>query len=188
MKPSKLHIALVVVLLCISSALYAQDIPKFSEVDNGFYRGGQPTKEDFEYLKGLGIKTVIYLRDFEDVIEWESKFCREYKMNFINMPVFANRGISKEDANEFLQIVLNPKNKPVFVHCKHGSNRTGAMVAAYRIIYQRWSPKKAYREALSFGLNQLHFKFKKFILKDAIGWRGLEGDAERPLIERVDAD
>src|SRR5262245_18869873 len=37
-------------------------IPRFQMITTGLYRGGQPEREGFEYLKKTGIKTVINFR------------------------------------------------------------------------------------------------------------------------------
>ena len=46
----------------------------------------------------------------------------------------------------FLRTVIKPENAPVFVHCRNGSDRTGTMVAAYRVVVQGWSKEAAIRE------------------------------------------
>jgi protein-tyrosine phosphatase len=51
-----------------------------------------------------------------------------------------------------LSAALDPANQPVFVHCEKGEDRTGALVAIYRIVKQGWTPERAYAEACSLGL------------------------------------
>jgi tyrosine-protein phosphatase SIW14 len=53
---------------------------------------------------------------------------------------------SAEQAELFLKIVNDPANQPVFIHCKGGRHRTGAMTAIYRITNDGWSADKAYQE------------------------------------------
>ena len=58
-----------------------------------------------------------------------------------------------EDENvvKFLQVLRDPKNRPVFVHCQHGADRTGLMVAIYRIAVQGWSRQDAIQEMTQGG-------------------------------------
>ncbi len=41
----------------------------------------------------------------------------------------------------------------VFVHCYYGRDRTGVMVAAYRMAQQHWTPDQAVAEMDSFGFH-----------------------------------
>ncbi len=159
----------IIALFFISSAgfSFAQDIPNFGKVDEGLYRGGQPDEADFEYLKDLQIKTVVCLRTEKYIIDWEKGLCLRYGMNFVSIPMSSRIGVTKDNVREFLEVVSNPKDRPIFLHCRHGSHRTGVLVALYRILYYDWTPEEAYKEALSFGLGHSYPKLKKFILKDA---------------------
>ncbi|HEY9869687.1 MAG TPA: protein-tyrosine phosphatase family protein, partial [Candidatus Obscuribacterales bacterium] len=63
--------------------------------------------------------------------------------------------IPKSVINKFLSIVKNPRMQPVYVHCQQGADRTGCMVAIYRIDRQGWGPTQAYREMLSFNFHPI---------------------------------
>jgi protein tyrosine/serine phosphatase len=54
---------------------------------------------------------------------------------------------------QFFEIVNNPANQPVFVHCAGGRHRTGTMTALYRITFNRWNAAQAYNE-----MKQYHFE------------------------------
>ena len=51
----------------------------------------------------------------------------------------------------FLRVVADPARVPVFVHCSHGADRTGAMTAAYRVVVQGWDKEEAIREMIQGG-------------------------------------
>ena len=53
------------------------------------------------------------------------------------IPVFVDEGFPH---------MADPAKRPVFVHCKHGADRTGTMVAFYRILFEGWSKDEAIRE------------------------------------------
>ena len=52
----------------------------------------------------------------------------------------------EEDTLRFLQLATNPKRHPVLVHCQHGADRTGTVMAVYRIVVQDWQSPEAIRE------------------------------------------
>jgi protein tyrosine/serine phosphatase len=62
-----------------------------------------------------------------------------------------------------LAIINDPENQPVFVHCNHGSNRTGTIVACYRISQERWTGKRAIEEAKRYGMSWIQFSMKDYI-------------------------
>jgi protein tyrosine/serine phosphatase len=53
--------------------------------------------------------------------------------------------------------------KPVFIHCIHGCDRTGTMIACYRIAHDQWSNKAALAEAKRYGLSSLERGMMKYI-------------------------
>ena len=56
-----------------------------------------------------------------------------------------------EDVVTFLRIITQPGNQPIFIHCQHGSDRTGMMCAIYRIAQQHWTNAEALREMTTGG-------------------------------------
>ncbi len=147
-------------------------IGRFYKVDDVLYRGAQPIREDdFQFLKEIGIKTVISLRNKKKIIKWENNLCAKYKLNFVNIPLNAKEGIPERKALQFLSIISNTKYRPIFLHCQHGRDRTGCMVALYRVVYYGWTPLQAYKEALKFGFHRFYKKYKKFILEETIRYR-----------------
>jgi len=125
------------------------DIPEFSQVTEDLYRGGVPKEAGYARLKALGVRTII---DFRGVPE-QGRPLPEAAQGFrrVSIPLSVYAWPEDEKALKFLQTVLDPEAHPVFVHCSSGRDRTGAMVAVYRVIVQEWGPKEAYREALAHG-------------------------------------
>jgi len=120
--------------------------PNLHKVDENLYRGAQPTAEGFVHLKELGIETVINLRSFRsnrDKIGDTGLTCE-------HIPVKAWHPEDKEVVR-FLQIVIDPKRTPIFVHCHYGSNRTGIMVVIYRVVVCGWTKEEAIKEMTKGG-------------------------------------
>ena len=59
--------------------------------------------------------------------------------------------LTDEDAIRFLRMVTDPARQPVLVHCRHGADRTGAMVAVYRIVIEGWTKDDALQEMTRGG-------------------------------------
>jgi tyrosine-protein phosphatase SIW14 len=138
------------------------------------YRNFHPVRADVLYRSGqmslsalqkvvhdYGIKTVITLRDATSppAIE-EENFCLLADMNYHRFPVaFWHEvdGVVSADDNvrRFLEIMDDPKNHPVLVHCFAGSHRTGAFVAIYRMEYEHWTNADALDEMKEQGYEHL---------------------------------
>jgi protein tyrosine/serine phosphatase len=126
------------------------DIPRFQMIADGLYRGGQPDRDGFEYLKKSGFKTVINLRTGND----EEAIVRELGMNYVHIPISIKfwSKIPDRAIEAYFKILNDPANYPIFFHCRRGADRTGAMAGFYRISVQGWEAKKAYSEARNIGM------------------------------------
>ena len=123
------------------------------------YRGAQPTVEGFRELKRMGIKTVVNLRSFNS--DRRAIAAAGGGLRYFHIHSKAWHA-EEEDLVAFLEIVGDPVNLPVFVHCQHGADRTGLMSAVYRVVAEGWSAGDALREMTEGGYN-----FHSV-------WRGLE--------------
>jgi len=128
-------------------------IRNFQSVSRGIYRGAQPNSQGLEDLKDLGIKTIVSLRIPPQVIEWEAAMADQLDMNFVSLPLSTYERPSASEVREFLKIVTDPTRQPVFVHCRQGQMRTGAMIASYRVLHQGWTVEQAYAEAKQLGFH-----------------------------------
>jgi protein tyrosine/serine phosphatase len=116
------------------------------KVSDDLYRGAQPSAEGMKELKKMGIKTIINLRSFHS----DRDEIGETGLAYEHIYMKAWHAEDKEVVR-FLQIVSNPNRTPVFVHCMHGSDRTGTMCALYRIAIQGWSKEDALEEMTKGG-------------------------------------
>jgi uncharacterized protein (TIGR01244 family) len=137
----------------------ASPVNRLHRVDDRLYRGAQPTDEGFRHLRDLGVKTVINLRLAEDAEEiGEQRIVESFGMRYVNIPVRDGnfftwfRRIPDESVHAFLQAVDGAEPGPVFVHCRRGTDRTGAMVAFYRIARSGWEQARAVKEAEDVGM------------------------------------
>ena len=119
-------------------------INNFGRINDNYYRGAQPESGDYADLAALGVKTVIDLtRDGRDE---ESGLVRRAGMKFYRIPMTTSERPSDTAVAKFLQLVNDPANQPVYVHCQGGRHRTGVMTAVYRMTQDGWTADKAYQE------------------------------------------
>ena len=165
-----LGILLVVGSGCFTatSADHSQLLPNFSQVEVGIYRGGQPTDEGLRWLAKQGVKTVISLRYYHEGQPHERLLAEQLGLHWVNLPTRFWWRPNDHQVRQFLALALDPANRPVFVHCHRGQNRTGIMVAIYRIVHDGWSPQQAYTEARHFGMSWWNVMGRHLILDEAI--------------------
>jgi protein tyrosine/serine phosphatase len=130
-------------------------------IEGKIYRGQQPTTSQFAELAALGIRFDIDLRNANSR-EWETEACEALGIEHVNIPIGAGLfGIDLVDtaptADELSKVrpYLQSPRGPVFVHCEHGHDRTGAIIACLvRIEMQGWTNEAALAEALSYGMTE----------------------------------
>jgi tyrosine-protein phosphatase SIW14 len=136
-------------------------IPNFGKLNPRLHRGGQPTAEGFRKLKEMGIELVVNFREDSKDISRERQQVEGLGMRFVSIPWNAWDEPDDRHVAEFLTLLrANPERK-VFVHCKHGKERTGLMVAAYRMTFEHWTPEQALAEMESFGIRGFWFRHLK---------------------------
>ena len=144
------------------SALSAGPITvrNFHTVDDRVLRGGQPTEKEFEELSKLSVKTVIDLRAGVD--RSEKTIVEKLGIRYIHEPMSAIAEPSSQQISKILQL-LETEPGPVYVHCLRGKDRTGTVIACYRIAHDKWGNQKALDEARSFGMSRLEWRMQQFI-------------------------
>ena len=119
-------------------------IKNFGKVNDNFYRGAQPNRRDYADLAALGVKTVIDLQ--QDGEASEQQQVEAAGMQFYRIGLSDSSWPASEKTEQFLKLVNDPANQPVFIHCHGGRHRAGTMTAIYRITHDKWSAEQAYAE------------------------------------------
>jgi tyrosine-protein phosphatase SIW14 len=112
----------------------------FFKVSDELYRSEQVEAEEIPELQKLGIRTILNLRHYHK----DSKHLEAAGFRLIHYPLKAG-SVSAAELKEILR-QLREAPKPVLVHCWHGSDRTGFVVAGYRLDFQKWPKAKAIEE------------------------------------------
>lgn len=161
-------IAVLLMFLAGASGVAALDsmkeaLPNFHQVNENLYRGAQPEKGWIEKLKGLKIKTVINLRGEDEKTSAEEAEARAAGLNYFSVPLPGLSRPKDEQVEKVLALINDPQNWPVFVHCHHGEDRTGTIIAVYRISHDGWTYEQAQKEAKKYGMSRFQFKMKDYI-------------------------
>ena len=139
-------------------------LPYFGNVSTQLYRGAQPQDTGFAELKKLGIGIVVNLRHEPDEIARERGLVEQQGMQYVSIPWRGKQDPKTEDVAQFLELLRASPDKKVFVHCERGAERTGVMVACYRISSERWTADQALNEMEAFRFRGLLFgHLKKFV-------------------------
>lgn len=149
-----LLIGLIAFATLLLSSTTSEKYPgNFYPVSDDLYRSEQPGFNEVETLENFGIKTFLNLRNRRTdkfKIKGSSIVEERVKMR-----------ASKISYNDMLKALKAYANapKPVLVHCRRGSDRTGCFVACYNLLYRDYSKEQALKELLD---EQYGYKKKLF--------------------------
>jgi tyrosine-protein phosphatase SIW14 len=159
--------AFLAVLLLVGTTAQAGNLPgidNFGKINEKFYRGAQPQGGDYGELAAFGIRTVINLTS-HDAEENEKSMVEKAGMKYIQIPMTTHEYPAETKVKKFLDIVNDPANQPIYVHCVGGKHRTGVLTAVYRMTQEGWTADRAYQEMkdYKFGSSFFHPEFKSFV-------------------------
>jgi protein tyrosine/serine phosphatase len=123
-------------------------IKNFGKVNDHLFRGGQPEGDQYKQLAAKGVKTVVDLRN--DAVGKARSWAEDAGMKYINLRMDARIPPTSEESKQFLDIVNDQANWPIYVHCAGGRHRTGVLVAVYRMEIDGWDAEKAFGEMKDF--------------------------------------
>jgi|SRR5579872_418884 len=158
--------ASLLVLSIVVSPVFAGDVPgisRFSSVNDHIYRGGQPGPKALEQLARLGVRTIIDLREGDHTAD-EEKFVVAAGMRYVHVPMAGLSAPTDDQIAKVLALLGDSATGPVFVHCKRGADRTGTVVACYRIRHDHWDNQKALAEARKNGMSFFERGMQNYIL------------------------
>jgi protein tyrosine/serine phosphatase len=144
-------------------------VANFGRLNARLYRGAQPSDEGFAALKRLGVDTIVSFTLSTDANAAEALRVRALGMDYVSLPWSVLREPSPEQVTAFLALFRDHPDRTVFLHCWQGADRTGVMVALYRIARDHWSPALAIDEMQAFHYHFiLHPHLQRFVESFAV--------------------
>jgi protein tyrosine/serine phosphatase len=160
-------VAAVAAILVLTSCAHVntsskQEKSRIVRVSEGIYRG--PRLDDLNELQSLKIHTILNLEDNSEAVQRESETARQLGMVMINIPMSEITRPKPADLLRAVQIVEDQNTYPIYVHCLHGRDRTGFVIASYKIVHNGWALEEAYQEAVDNGHNRWFYDL-------ILGWK-----------------
>jgi protein tyrosine phosphatase (PTP) superfamily phosphohydrolase (DUF442 family) len=139
----------------------ARGVAYAAEVAPGLYRGGQPNAEGIAWLKSIGVKTVLNLRHYHG--DTERRRVESAGLRYERIAITSRDAPTPEEVAQFLAMARDPARRPLYVHCQHGVDRTGAMMAVFRMEDEGWSNLEAYAEMEYFDAHRMWQDLRSFV-------------------------
>ena len=164
----RLSASLVVLALLVSTSIAQSEVrykelPNFRKVQDHLYRGGQPLAGGLKKLSEIGVKTVINLRGEDNLTHAEEAEAKRLGLRYYGVPMPGLSRPTDAQVKRVMALINDPENWPVFIHCKHGSDRTGTIIACYRISKEGWTDERAIAEARQYGMSWMEFGMRNYI-------------------------
>jgi protein tyrosine/serine phosphatase len=140
----------------------ADGIWNFGKIDDHLYRGAQPDAGGIAKLKQLGVAMIINLRMTNDLWSPEPVEAINNSILYTNIPFGGMGRPTEQEIAQVLTIISNAPG-PVFVHCEHGCDRTGTVVACYRIKHDGWDAEAALKEASHYGMSPFERGMRAYV-------------------------
>ncbi len=140
----------------------AHGILNFGKINDHLYRGAEPHAVGVENLKQLGVATIIDLRMPGEISPEERATARANGITYTNVPL---KGLGRPADDQITRVlsIIETSSAPVFVHCEHGCDRTGTVIACYRLSHDHWTLDAAITEANLYGMSGLEHGMRSFI-------------------------
>ena len=133
---------------------------KCEQLSPQIFRGSAPAKENLRELKDMGIKTIISVRT--NSTPKRARLCKQLGLKFFHIKTGVFHIPKEKEIDQFLSIVENPDNLPVYICCILGTDRTACYSAIYRVAEDGWTAQHAYEEQVEKGLKEWWPIFRKY--------------------------
>jgi tyrosine-protein phosphatase SIW14 len=164
---TKLFIGTLLLLAHVVAGAEVQPthVRNFGEVNRNVLRGGMPTDEALQELKALGVSMIIDLREDGPAREQEKRKVEQLGMRYAHLPLPRVGAPKQAEIQQALSLLMADPAKKIYVHCLRGKDRTGTVIACYRIQHDGWDNRRALEEAKGYGMSSLERAMQAFILR-----------------------
>jgi tyrosine-protein phosphatase SIW14 len=157
--------SLLLAKLFIGAEIPAAHVHNFGAVNQNLFRGGMPSDDGLRELKALGVNMVIDLRDDGEGRQVEKQKVEQLGIHYAHVPMRAVAAPKEAEIQQALSLILHDPSAKIFVHCWRGKDRTGTVIACYRIQHDGWDNRRALREAREYGMSSFERAMQAFILR-----------------------
>ncbi len=169
-------IALAILLSSCSHSASPPSDPRipanFAMVRLGLYRGGRPNALQLDYLRTLGVHTILDLEINDGIeatgaqIEQELTLAGQRGFLVVRFPISAFEPALSHRFDMLidgaLSLMVNQSAGTIYVHCLHGQDRTGMVVGLERVLQEHWAPESAYQEMIRMGFHPGFLGLKEY--------------------------
>lgn len=154
---------LIVTVYAVAQQPATNHVRNFGEVNKSVFRGGEPSTVGLEELGAMGVKTVIDLRLRSAATDVEKREVEKLGMKYIGYPLPELSAPTSTQVADLLTILIHANSGTIFVHCRRGKDRTGTIIACYRIEHDHWTNQRAMAEANAYGMSRLERGMRSFV-------------------------
>ena len=130
------------------------------------WRGARPTPDGIGLLAKWGCRTIIDLEEIIYDFNWfEWIVTQHYGLTYKSIPMNPCH-IELEDIKTILEMVRDPANGGIMVHCAHGSDRTGVAIGVVRLAIDHWPIADVLAELEAFGWHNMLYPGVKTFLEN----------------------
>ncbi len=144
--------------------LKREGLPNLGRIGDRLYRSGQPKGPGFDAIREMGVSIVVNLRDDSEKDEQQKVESRG--MRYVPIPWRGTAQADNRQVAQFLQLLRDNPDKKILVHCRRGAERTGVMVATYRIAEHGWTSEQALEEMEEFKFLGFWFRHLKRYVRE----------------------
>jgi protein tyrosine/serine phosphatase len=141
----------------------AVHVHNFGQVSETLYRGASPSEEALGELKALGVSRIIDLREDGPDRQREKQLAEQLGLHYSHVPLRSVGAPTQGEIEEILSLLLNQPTAKTFIHCWRGKDRTGTVIACYRIQHDGWDNLRALQEAKQYGMSHLEWAMQSYI-------------------------
>lgn len=159
----KLFLFVAALGVAAGADLPAVHVKNFDKVNDRLYRGGAPTVVGVQELGAMGVNLILDLRTAAEGTQDEKDAAGKLKIKYVNVPLNEFGAPSNAQVSDILKLMENTPGT-VFVHCRRGKDRTGTVIACYRIQHDGWDNRRALEEAKDHGMSSFERAMQSYIL------------------------
>jgi rhodanese/phosphatase family protein len=150
------------------------------------WRGERPNRSDASWLLGHGVGTVVNVEVFlsdRSAFDHAEPPSGSLEVQYFHVPDFEpvhliNWSLLDDHVAHFIAIVERAP-KPIYVHCLDGLDRTGVLIAAYRVLMEGVDPEVAISDIARYGT--------PWVRVDARYIRSLQGERRAEILRKITA-